>query len=219
MLVAHKGVGGLLAEIEVDAANGEVHRRQPPCGGVGFLAIDRHVADLAAVRFDELFALHKHAARAAAGVIHLAVVRREHRNQGLDDEARRVELPAALAFGAGELAEEILVDLPQQIAGVVFGRVAGLAKADFGDQIDQFAQLAIGQLHAGVAFVEDAFELGVFGFDQRQRIVDAFADVGLLGLGAQGFPAGGFGHPEDVDFLVIVAVFQFFGQHRRISVV
>ena len=54
--------------------------------------------------------------------------------------------------------------------------------------------------------------LRVLGLDQRQRIVDALADVGLLGGGAQALPARRFGHPEDVDLTVVVAVFQFGGQ-------
>jgi hypothetical protein len=49
-----KGVSRFLAEIEVDAANGQVHGRQTPGGGVGFLTVDGHIAELAAVGFDEL---------------------------------------------------------------------------------------------------------------------------------------------------------------------
>ena len=58
------------------------------------------------------------------------------------------------------------------------------------------------------ALVEDALELGVLDLDQRQRVVDALADVGLLGGGTQRFPACGPGHPEDIDLAVVVAVFQ-----------
>ncbi len=86
------------------------------------------------------------------------------------------------------------------------------AKADGGHQIDQLAELAVGQLGAGVAFVEDAFELGVFGFDVAQGFVDALANIGLLGGGAQACPAGGFGHPEGIDFTVVVAVFKLGGE-------
>jgi hypothetical protein len=75
------------------------------------------------------------------------------------------------------------------LAGVV-------AKADGGHKIDQLAQLAIGQLGAGIALVQDALELGVLDLDQRQRIVDALANVGLLGGGAQAFPAGGLRAPR-----------------------
>jgi hypothetical protein len=118
VLVAGEGVGGLFAQVEVDAADGEVHRRQPPGGGVGFLPVDGHVAQLAPVGLDEFFGLHEHAAGAAAGVVHLAVVGGEHGDQGLDDAGGGVELAALLALGAGELAEEVFVHLAQHVAGL-----------------------------------------------------------------------------------------------------
>ena len=209
-LVAGEGVGGFATQVEVDAADGQVHRRQAPGGGVGLLAEDGHVAELAAVRFDEVLALHEHAAAAAARVVDLAVVRRQHGHQGLDDAARRVELPTALAFGAGEHAQKVLVDLAQHVA-----RLAGRgAEADGGHQVDQLAQLAVRQLGPREALVQDALELGVLGLDQRQGIVDALADVGLLGGGTQRLPARRLGHPEDIDLAVVVAVFQFAGQQR-----
>ena len=154
---------GSRAQVEVDAANGEVHRRQPPCGRVGFLPVDRDIAQLAAVRFDEFLGLHEHAAGAAAGVIDLAVVRGEDGDQCLDDGGRGVELAALLALGAGELAEEVFIDLPEHVT-----RLAGVvAEADGGDQIDQLAELAIRQLGTGIAFVEDALQLGVLDLDDR----------------------------------------------------
>ena len=79
-----------------------------------------------------------------------------------------VELAAAFAFGAGELAEKIFIHLSEQVAGTL----SGSPKADGGDHIHQFAQFAIGKLNAGIAFVEDPFELGVFSFNQGQGIVD-----------------------------------------------
>ena len=164
------------------------------------------------MRFDEFLGLHEHAAGAAAGVVNLAVVRREDGDQRLDDAGRRVELATLLAFGAGELAEEVFINLAEHVT-----RLARfVAEADGGDQIDQLAELAIRQLRPGVAFVEDALEPGVFGLDQRQGVVDALADVRLFRGGAQGFPAGGFRHPEDVGFLVVVAVFQLVGNQGGI---
>jgi len=175
-LVVGEGVAGLTAQVEVDAADGQVHRRQAPGGGVRFLPVDGHVADLAAMRFDEFFALHEHAARSAAGVVDLAMVRRQHGHQRLDDAARRVELAAALAFGAGEHAQEVFLDLAQHVAR--FTRRD--AEADGGHQVHQLTELAVWQLGAGKALVQDALELGVLGLDDRQRFVDALADVGLL---------------------------------------
>jgi hypothetical protein len=216
VLVAGEGVGGFAAEVEVDAADGEVHRREAPGRRVGFLTVDRHVAELAAVRLDELLGLHEHAAGAAAGVIDLAVVGGEDGDQGLDDRGRRVELAALLALGAGELAEEVFIDLPEHVAGL-----AGVGtEADGGHQINQFAELAVGQLGARIALVEDALEPGVLDFDEGERIVDALADVRLLGGGAQRFPACGLGHPEHIDLAVVVAIFEFFrDQLGRVEVV
>ena len=73
------------AMLRVDAADGEVHLGQAPRGGVGLLAVDGDVAELAAVGFDELLALHEHAARAAAGVVDAALVRLEHLDQHAHD--------------------------------------------------------------------------------------------------------------------------------------
>ena len=61
--------------------------------------------------------LHEHAAGAAAGVVDAALVRREHLDQHADDAAGRVELAALLALGAGELAEEVLVDAAEDVLG------------------------------------------------------------------------------------------------------
>ena len=176
-LVAPEGVIRLTAQVEVDAADCQVHRRQAPGGRVGFLAEDRHVADLAAMGLNELLALHEHAARAAAGVVDLAMVGAENGHQRFDDAARGVELTTALALGAGEHAQKVFVDLAQHVTGL--GRAG--TKADGRHQVHQFAQLAVGQLGTGIAFVQDALELGVLALDQRQRLVDALADVGLLG--------------------------------------
>ncbi|MFM1909069.1 MAG: hypothetical protein RLZZ591_2746 [Pseudomonadota bacterium] len=188
--------------------DGQVHGRQAPGGGVGFLAVDTYIAQFAAVGFDELFRLHKHAAAATAGVVHLALVRGQHGHQCFDDAGWGVELPATLAFGTGEHAQKVFVYLAQHVAG--HGGV--VAKADLRDQVHQLAQLAVGQLRAGVALVQNAFELGVFKFDQHQGVVDELAYLHAFGHGSYGFPARAVGHPEDVGALVIVAVFQLGGQ-------
>ena len=114
-----------------------------------------------------------------------------------------------------ELAEEVFVDLAQHVA-----RGARLvAKADSGDQVHQLAELAIGQLGAGEALVEDAPEARVLLLDQHQGVVDALADVGLFGTGPQHLPARPFRHPEHIDLAVIVALLQLLGQELGIGVV
>ena len=57
---------------------------------------------------------------------------------------------------------------------------------------------------------------GVLDLDGGQGVVDALADVGLLGRSAQGLPAGALGHPEHVDLAVVVAVFEFARDQRGV---
>ena len=94
-------------EVAFDAANGQVHHRQAPRRRVGPLPLDRDVADPPAMLFDELFALHKHARRAAARIVNSPLVRREHLDQHADHAARRVNLPAVLPLDTGELREDV----------------------------------------------------------------------------------------------------------------
>ena len=65
--------------------------------------------------FDKLFALHEHAGRAAARIVDSPLGRREHLDQHADHAARRVELPAVLPRGTGELREEVFVVAVQKI--------------------------------------------------------------------------------------------------------
>src|SRR5437899_4922578 len=117
-----EAVGGLEAEIAFDAADGEVHSRQPPRRGIAFLSEDADVAfgfpAIAIARgvgFYEFNRLHEHAARTAARVEDSAFPGREHFDEELDDATGRIELPAFLALGACELAEEIFIDAPDDV--------------------------------------------------------------------------------------------------------
>lgn len=80
VLVFGEGVTRFVAQVEVDAAYGEVHRCQSPSGGIRFLPEDSHITQLATVGLNKLFRLHKHTTRTAARVIHFAVVWREYRD-------------------------------------------------------------------------------------------------------------------------------------------
>ena len=99
MHVAAEGVGMFWPEVGLDAADRQVHHRQAAGGGVALLAIDRNIAQLAAVAFHKLLALHKHAAGAAAGIVDAALVGLQHLHQAAHHTARRVELTAVLALG------------------------------------------------------------------------------------------------------------------------
>ena len=85
------------------------------------------------------------------------------------------------------------------------------AEADGRNQVHQFAQLAGFQLGAAETLVQDALQPRVVGLDGFQRAVDAHADVGLLGQGADGLPAGLRRHPEGVDHGVVVALLERLG--------
>ena len=115
MEIAPEGVGLLVAEVGLDAADGEVHHGEAAGGGVALLAVDADVAEPAAVGFDEFFRLHEHAAGAAAGIVDAAFVGSEHLDEEAHDALRGVELAAVLALGAGELAEEVFVDAAEDV--------------------------------------------------------------------------------------------------------
>src|SRR5690606_38772695 len=107
VLVVEEGVGVLLAEVEVDAADGHVHGRQPPGGGVGFLAVYGDVfllfggvvVLLLGVLFNELVAGNKEAARAHRRVINTPGIGLEHFHDQGDDAFGGVVLAALLALG------------------------------------------------------------------------------------------------------------------------
>ena len=201
MLVVVEGVA--VGDLRVDAADGEVHLGQPPGGVVGLLAVDGDVAELAAVGLDELLAADEHAARAAAGVVDAALVGREHLDQHAHHARGRVELAAALALGAGEAREEVLVDAAER----VLGAVGGAAEGDVADQVDELAEALLVEAGAGVVLRQHALERGVVALDGGHRVVDERADGGLRGAGLQVRPARLLRHPEDAGGAVLVGVF------------
>ena len=136
MHVAAKRVGVHRAEIPFDAANSQVHHRQSLRCRVGLVPVDRNVADSPAMLFDKLFARREHASRTAARIVDSLLVRREHLGQHVDHAARRVELPAVLPLGIGELREEVFVDAAlriENILRVVLGGVHLVAAAVGGE--------------------------------------------------------------------------------------
>ena len=124
------------ADVGVDTAHREVHLGKPPGRVVALLPVNGDVADAPAVFLDELLGLDEHAAGAAAGVIDAALVGLQHLDQQPDDGAGRVELAAALALGAGEAAEEVLIDPSENVAGAV----GLLGHADPAHKVNQLAE-------------------------------------------------------------------------------
>ncbi len=182
--VIQQGVGRAAAEVEVDTANGHIHGSQPPGGGVAFLPVDADlpafaIGGLAAVLFDELLALHEETAGTHGRVVDAALEGLEHFHDQGDDALGRVVLAALLAFGQGELAEEIFVDVAEDVLGFQVERLAlVLAGSEVGirEVADQPGQLAGVELDAGKVLVEHVLQAGVLTLDGFHGVVDQPAD-------------------------------------------
>ena len=137
--VVAEAVGRFFAEVEVDAADGHVHGGQAPGGGVGFLAVDGDVAQFAAVcpRRSVRFA-RKNPPDPHGGVVDAALEGLQHFDDEGDDGLGGEVLAALFAFGQGELAEKVFVDVAED----VFGLEAFVMKRNGGDEIDEFADFS-----------------------------------------------------------------------------
>ncbi len=202
--VAQERVGGLRTEIRLDRADGEVHVRQTPRGGIGLLTEDGDVGGVAPVCLDEPLGLDEHAARAAAGVVDAAFVGFEHLDEHADDAARRVELAAQLAFRLRELAEEVLIHPAERVAG--FRAIA--LETDVGDEVGEALELDGLDAAAGIVARELTLEVGIIALDRVDRVVDERGDVGSRRLILEVRPAGFRWNPENALGGVLVAVFQ-----------
>ncbi len=100
----------------------------------------------------KLLALHEEAAGAHGRVVDPALEGLEHLDDEGDDGLGRVELAALLAFGQGELAEEVFVDVAEDVLGLQ----DGVLERDGGDQVDQLAEFGLVDLQPGVLLVEHA---------------------------------------------------------------
>lgn len=190
VFVVAEGVGRFAAEVEVDAADGHIHGGQAPGGGVGFLAVDGDVTHAfgrsrrpasrdtstswCVVCLDEFFTGDEESAGAHGGVINTAFVGLKHFDDEGDDGLGGVILAALFAFTQGELAEEVFVDMAED----VFGVQGFVVERDLGDFVDELAEDIGVYLAACVVFIEHIFEFGVFLFDFFQGVVDEFADAG-----------------------------------------
>jgi hypothetical protein len=195
--------GVAVGDLCVDAADGEVHLGQAPRGVVRLLAVDGDVAELAAVGLDELLAANEHAARAAAGVVDAAFVGREHLDQYAHHARRRVELSAALALGAGEAREEILIHAAEH----VLGAVGCAAQCNVAHQVDDLPEPLLVEACAAEVFRQHALERWVVAFDRGHRVIDQCADGRLRCARLQLLPARFLRHPKDARCPVLVGIF------------
>ena len=145
------------------------------------------------VGFHEALGLHEHAGRAAAWVEDAALVRLEHLDQQPHDAAWREEFAAELALGLGKLAEEVLVNAAERVAGL--GAIA--LEADVGDQVDQSLHLLRRDAATGVVAGQLALEVRVVALDGEDGVIDKLGYVGLRGLVLEVLPPCLGRHPED----------------------
>ena len=123
VLVVQQRICVFAAEVEVDATDCHVHRRQFPGGRVGFLAVNGNlllllggvVLLLARMLFNEAIAGHEEPAGTHRRVINAAVIRLEHFDNQGHDAFWRVVLPTLLTFCQRELTEEIFVYVAENI--------------------------------------------------------------------------------------------------------
>ena len=199
--VIEERIGVLLAQVRVDAPDGEVHGRHLPRGGVALLAVDRQVIDVALVALHEFGRLNEHAARAAAGIVDAPMVGLDDLDERPDNAGGRVELARVLALRLRELGEAVLVGASQDVA-----RVALLRHLHVGEEVHDLAQAALVQLLAGEVLGEDVLELVVLRLDLAHGLVDDLAHLGGVRGGSNGLPAGALRHEEDVLRRILVAI-------------
>lgn len=219
MLRVGEAVRRTFAEVVFDAADCHVHRRQFPGGAVFFLAVDGYGAAVALVGADEALGLDEEAAAAHRRVVHAAVVRLQHGDDEADDSFGGEVLAAAFAFGEGKAAEEVFVNVAEDVFGAE--RAVGV-EAVFGKELDEANEGSVADAVVADA-LEDAFEFGVVFFDGVEGVVDEFGDAAVFaapgefgtefegGGGGDFVPARPLRYPEDVVFGVVVALFKFGG--------
>ncbi len=152
---------------------------------------------------DELLALHEHPRRPTAGIVDTPFERLDHLHQKTHHAARCKVIAARSPLLTGELTEKILVDPAQNILAAALP----VAQPDGAEDIDQFAQFVLIQRWTRIVFGEYALERRVLLLDGFHRIVDDFADGGLLGVGPNVRPPRCLRHPENVFGPVLVPVF------------
>ena len=100
----------------VDTANSEVNLCQTPSGLVALLTVDRDILYTALMLGNKSFGLHKHTTGTTTGIQNPAFVGFKHCYKQFNNAAWRVELPALLAFGESEFAEEVFEDVTEHVA-------------------------------------------------------------------------------------------------------
>src|SRR6266511_5927076 len=153
----------------------------------------------------KLVTLHEHTARTAARVEHLTFGGFEHGRERLHDARGREVFTTALAFGIGELADEVIIDAPEHVHS------AGFRTKDFlGKKIDEASDAFLVEIRAGVDGREQTLEFWKCPFEQGEDVVQL--DFDIIGPGDLDdvVPPGLFRDEEDVFLFEIVGVLSDF---------
>ena len=120
---ARRAQGVAAHDLEVlDLVEEQVHPGDGGGGEVDLLAVEPQRAVVAALRADAVDRLDEHAAGAAGRVVdRLAGLRVEDADDEVDDLARGEELTGLLAGLVGEVLQQVLVRLAEQVVGDVSG--------------------------------------------------------------------------------------------------
>ncbi len=150
-----EGVTPLGAEVGVDAAQCEVHLRQPPGGGVHLPPEHGDAVAPSTAGLTNLSAWTNIPALPQAGS-YTRPLNGSSISTSSWTTVRGVELAAAFALGGGELAEEVLVDAAEDVEGPVFLRRQVIP----GEGVDQPSQHDRGEFPGGQFFGSTPFRDG-----------------------------------------------------------
>ncbi len=147
MTIIEKCVGVEFTQIGLNTANGKVHLRHLPGGGIGILPEHGNFIDIASMVFDKFCRLHKHTAKATAGGIHSAIVRLQDLYQGSHHARWRVKFPGQFAFLFRKFGQTAFVGAAQDVLAVSM-----LDHLDIGKEINNIAQPALVRFGSGKVF-------------------------------------------------------------------
>ena len=199
--VVEEGVGAELAQVGLNATDGQIHLGHLPGGGVGVLSKDGNLVDVAAVVLNEFGRLDKHAAAAAAGVVYPAIVRLQNLHQRFDHTGGGIEFPGQLALLLGKFGQTVLISAAQDVLAV-----AVLYHLNVGEQVYHIPQTAFVQLLSGKVLGQDILEALVLLLKAAHGLVNDSADLRCVGRPGDHAPPCVLRHKEDILSGVFVIV-------------
>ncbi len=158
--------------LSLHAVDGHVHEAQLRVVVDLLLPVEHHALGGVAAALAHIVARrHEHAARPAGGIEHGAAIGLYHVHDHAHERLWREEHAVIACHGGGELAEEVLIDAPDDV-------VAVLVEGGVVEDADDAAQKFVAQLGVGVG--QHAAQGGVHRRDARHGLVDSPARVGAV---------------------------------------